>query len=230
MVQPVMKEKSTRHCLLMRTIRTVATRARFLASLRETPNVSLACVNAGISRNAAYDWRRVDEKFATAWEEALSVAIGYLEEEARRRAVEGVYRVRYHKDGQVLEEWREYSDTLLLRMLAAEAAERLVAAIFDVQPVVSLDQRTDQRAVSLPRLQPPRLVLRHQGRVAHDVGEHDCGQPSARALRLHAGPSRPIGASRRSCAALQYTPVHAVEWRLGTPSSGIGHGLRRAGS
>ncbi len=104
----------------MRTIRTVARRARFLASLRKTPNVSLACVNAGISRNAAYDWRRVDEKFATAWEEALSVAIGYLEEEARRRAVEGVYRVRYHKDGQVLEEWREYSDTLLLRLLAAQ--------------------------------------------------------------------------------------------------------------
>ena len=73
--------------LLMRTIRTVATRARFLASLRETPNVSLACVNAGISRVAAYAWRDDDEKFAAAWEDALSVAVGYLEEEARRRAV-----------------------------------------------------------------------------------------------------------------------------------------------
>ncbi len=105
--------------LLMRTIRTAATRARFLASLRETPNVSLACVNAGISRNVAYTWRKEDAKFAVAWEEALSVGVGYLEEEARRRAVEGVQRVRFHKDGAVAEAWTEYSDTLLLRMLAA---------------------------------------------------------------------------------------------------------------
>ncbi len=93
--------------------------ARFLASLRKIPNVSLACVNAGISRVAAYAWRDDDEKFAAAWEDALSVAVGYLEEEARRRAVEGVQRVRFHKDGAVAEAWTEYSDTLLLRLLAA---------------------------------------------------------------------------------------------------------------
>ncbi len=54
-------------------------RARFLASLRETPNVSLAGVNAGIARNAAYEWREDDAKFAVAWEDALSVAVGYLD-------------------------------------------------------------------------------------------------------------------------------------------------------
>ncbi len=71
--------------------------------------------------------------------------------------------------------------------------------------VVPLDQRPDQRPVPLPHAQPLRLALRHQGRVAHDVGEHDRSQPSARALRLHPVLPRPIGASRRSRAALQPT-------------------------
>ncbi len=51
--------------------------------------------------------------------------------------------------------------------------ERLVTPRLDRLPVIRLDQRAHQCAMPLPSPQPLILALCHQGRVAHDVGEHD---------------------------------------------------------
>jgi hypothetical protein len=73
----------------MRTIRTSATRQVFLRTLSECGIVSISAQAAGIGRNALYDWRRTDQQFADEWEEALLVGADVLEDEAKRRAMDG---------------------------------------------------------------------------------------------------------------------------------------------
>jgi hypothetical protein len=70
-------------------LRTSAMREIFLRVLGECGNVSASAEAAGIGRNALYDWRRDDPKFAAAWEEALVVGADALEDEAKRRAMDG---------------------------------------------------------------------------------------------------------------------------------------------
>ncbi len=62
---------------------------RFLDRLTEIGIVTDACLAAGINRNTAYVRRRADTGFATAWDDAVETAIGGMEVEARRRAIDG---------------------------------------------------------------------------------------------------------------------------------------------
>lgn len=77
----------------------------FIAALGETPNVSRACVLAGIGRRTAYEWREEDPAFAAMWDDALEAACDELEAVARARAVES-------------------SDTLLIFLLKAHRPEK----------------------------------------------------------------------------------------------------------
>jgi len=76
-----------------RTIRTDRARETFLATLRDTCNVSASARAARISRTAAYEWRGADPAFAAAWKEAEEEAIDTLEQVARDRAVDGSDRM-----------------------------------------------------------------------------------------------------------------------------------------
>ncbi|WP_199734392.1 hypothetical protein [Aquitalea palustris] len=62
----------------------------FCAALAETAQVSKACAAVGISRVTAYAWRKELPEFRDAWDHALKVGVSVLEDEAIRRAVEGV--------------------------------------------------------------------------------------------------------------------------------------------
>ncbi len=73
----------------MKTIRTDRARETFLATLRKTCNVSAACRTAGISRTAAYAWRRDETDFAVEWDDAEAEAIDELEGVAYERALSG---------------------------------------------------------------------------------------------------------------------------------------------
>ncbi len=44
----------------------------FLEQLRKTPIVQIACDKAGVSRNSIYRWRRENEQFRKAWNEAIA--------------------------------------------------------------------------------------------------------------------------------------------------------------
>lgn len=110
--------------------RGAAWRKAFLLVLARTGNVSLACAAAGTDRQNAYQLRDRDEAFAAAWKHALEEASDLLEEEAWRRAVEGIerYVVSHGKivlgpDGKPLVE-RHYSDMLLERLLRAHNPEK----------------------------------------------------------------------------------------------------------
>lgn len=110
-----------------RTDRTLL-RARevFVTSLAGGASITRSCEAAGVARSTAYEWRAADEAFAALWDEALDAGNDLLEDEARRRAVQGVEKpvvamgkVARNDDGSVLM-IREYSDTLLALMLKAK--------------------------------------------------------------------------------------------------------------
>lgn len=118
----------------------------FLASLSKLGNVRLACEASEIDRRTAYNRRGADPDFAKAWDDALDQAADLLEEEARRRAYEGVRRYKFDRgrpimvsvvgdDGLAVKDKdgnlelvpyveHEYSDTLLIFLLKGIRPEK----------------------------------------------------------------------------------------------------------
>lgn len=95
------------------SIRTPEKEAEFLAVLADTCNVSKACAHAGIGRVTVYEWRDADPDFAARWDQAKRIGADILEEEALRRAVEGVQEPVYYQ-GTLVDTVTKYSDTLLM--------------------------------------------------------------------------------------------------------------------
>ncbi len=71
----------------------------------------------------AYNWRKGDEAFATAWDEALDAGTDALEDEAVRRAHEGVEEPVFYQ-GEEVARVRKYSDNLLMFLLKGRRPER----------------------------------------------------------------------------------------------------------
>lgn len=79
-----------------------------------------AAKSAGVALRTVQRLRASDPQFEEREVEALLMARDVAEDEARRRAVDGVERIRRHtaKNGTVYEHIeRKYSDTILLRLL-----------------------------------------------------------------------------------------------------------------
>jgi len=102
----------------------------FLKALANTGSVTAAVAMAATSRTRVYELRNADPVFASSWEEAEEIAADRLEEEARRRAVEGVQeplvsagKIVRDDDGLPIA-IRRYSDTLLLALLKAHRPGR----------------------------------------------------------------------------------------------------------
>jgi hypothetical protein len=100
----------------MRTIRTPENEQTFIETLEDTCNVREACRVSEIARTAVYQWRKDDAAFAKRWEDALAIGADSLEEEAVRRAREGVDEPVFYK-GDICGAVRKYSDTLLIFLL-----------------------------------------------------------------------------------------------------------------
>lgn len=77
-------------------------RSTFLTQLQQDPNVSKAARLIDVSRDAIYKLRERDKEFAAAWDNAIEVATDYLEAEARRRAFNGVPKVRLYQGEPVM--------------------------------------------------------------------------------------------------------------------------------
>ena len=95
----------------------------FCAALAETCNVGRACAAVDIARQTAYKWREDIPGFAAAWDRAMAVGVSALEDEAHRRAFEGVDKPIVHQ-GVVMSTTKEYSDTLAIFLLKAHAPEK----------------------------------------------------------------------------------------------------------
>ena len=69
---------------------TAEKREQFLQALADSGSVTAAVATAGTSRTRVYELRKTDAAFAAAWDEAEEIAPDRLQDEARRRAIEGV--------------------------------------------------------------------------------------------------------------------------------------------
>jgi len=106
-----------------RTKRSDDRKARFLAILAEGGSVKLAAEKAKIGRRTAYEWKAADPEFAAAWEEAVEAGTDALEDEAKRRAYNGVDEPVFYQ-GEQCGLVRKYSDTLLIFLLKARRPEK----------------------------------------------------------------------------------------------------------
>ena len=101
----------------------------FLAALRATGSIRAAARRASPgskSKEGPHSTFRMalqrDAAFATAAQEAMDDALGSLEAEAMRRAVEGYQRPIYQR-GQLVGHETVYSDNMLLTLLRARAPD-----------------------------------------------------------------------------------------------------------
>jgi hypothetical protein len=104
---------------------TRAARERFLAHLGNGHTIKSSAAAAAPKvpgTKAWYRLRKTDAEFAELWDEALEEGIQQLEEEARRRAVEGV-TVPIMYRGEQVASVQEFSDTLLIFLLKAKRPE-----------------------------------------------------------------------------------------------------------
>ena len=96
----------------------------FLHFLAETGRVRHSAQLAGFKdADALYYRKRHDAAFSKAWEEAIDIAGDKFEDEAARRAVEGVDKDVYYK-GEVVGQERQYSDGLLGKLLDGAKREK----------------------------------------------------------------------------------------------------------
>ena len=103
-------------------------RPAFLEALAETGNVTEAAKLAGIAKQTAYVSYHDDAEFRKAWDIAHLAASVPLEEEARRRAVDGVDEPVFYK-GKRVATVKKYSDALLMFLLKGANPDRYVAAV-----------------------------------------------------------------------------------------------------
>ena len=148
------------------------TRARqeqFLKALAETGSVATSAALAGTSRTRVYELRKADPAFASAWEDAEEIAADRLEEEARRRAVEGVEeplvsggKLVRDDNGQPITV-RRYSDNLLLAL--AQSAPATTARKTDALSTAARYNPRPMRPPQSPRWQQQsRPVTSHQAK------------------------------------------------------------------
>ena len=105
------------------TIRTPKIDAAFLDALRDGRSVTAASIDAGISRSTAYEWRDADDEFRKAWDSAVDEGTDRLEDEAHRRARDGVAKPVF-QGGKRVGTVQEYSDTLTIFLLKARRPEK----------------------------------------------------------------------------------------------------------
>ncbi len=91
-------------------------RKAFLAALEETGSVTSAAKVVGVDRSAAYQHRASDKSFSEEWDAAVDRGADSLEDEARRRALEGVDEPVFYK-GEKVGTVKKYSDLCLIFLL-----------------------------------------------------------------------------------------------------------------
>jgi len=82
-----------------------------------------AANKCGINRSTFFKWREEDAEFAAQWKAAVDEGTDFLEDEAMRRAAEGVDRPVFQM-GECVGYTREYSDSLMAMQLKGRRPER----------------------------------------------------------------------------------------------------------
>lgn len=111
----------------------------FLAAFQETGNVRQASRGARVGRSTHYRWLSDDPAYREAVQIAKEVAADRLEDEAMRRAVDGVVKpVGWYK-GKPGGYVREYSDKLLIFLLKRLRPDKYAGRIQYPRVVPNID-------------------------------------------------------------------------------------------
>lgn len=94
-----------------------------LLSYSECLRLTDAILHAKIHRSLHYYWLKVDQDYAEAFVQARAMGAQSLEEEAIRRARDGVTRKIFYKDEHIADE-QVYSDVLLIFLLKGAMPEK----------------------------------------------------------------------------------------------------------
>jgi hypothetical protein len=86
--------------------------------LAKTASHKAASAAVGVAYCTAWKWRKRDDVFAAACDDALGRAYGELLAVARKLAIEGLVEETYDKAGNVVSRRRKYSERILLKFLA----------------------------------------------------------------------------------------------------------------
>ena len=98
-------------------------KAAFIEMLRRTGNVLGSARGGGVTQSYVYRLRKKDPVFAADWADAIDEGGGLIEEEARRRAVDGWDKPVFYRGRQV-GAIRPYSDHLLGLLLKMHRPEK----------------------------------------------------------------------------------------------------------
>jgi 5-methylcytosine-specific restriction endonuclease McrA len=116
-------------------------RLAFCAVLARGYSVDKAAQAIGISRRTAFNWKRANAEFAVDWEEAYESGSDLIEDEIKRRGVEGWDEPVFYK-GEECGAIRKFSDTLLIFQAKARRPEKY-------RENVKMDVHiTDERAIA----------------------------------------------------------------------------------
>ncbi len=97
---------------------------KFFDLLSELGNISKACQMVPVTRTTVYKYRLENEEFAAKWKAAEILAGDALEDEAWRRAKDGIQRPLSFKGELTGDVVTEYSDTLLIFLLKGNKQEK----------------------------------------------------------------------------------------------------------
>lgn len=75
-----------------------------------------AALAAGVTPRTVQRRRKIDAEFAAEERDRMELVKDAVESEITRRAIEGVTRKRYDRNGKLISEETEYSDMLLMRL------------------------------------------------------------------------------------------------------------------
>lgn len=96
---------------------------RFLEGYLETSTVKGGALVAGVNRCTVYKWLKTCTVFAAEFESVKEDVVDDLEQEARRRAYEGIDKPIYHQ-GIRVDVIKEYSDVLLIFLLKGNRPDK----------------------------------------------------------------------------------------------------------
>jgi len=155
--------------------------ALFLGELAKGRSVQGACDVAGFGRTTVYERRANDAAFAASWDAAYEAGSDVLEDEMRRRALDGVEKGIYHQGVRIATE-RQYSDTMLIFALKARRPEKYRER-FEVKNTDDTADLTDKQLQARilgvigrdARLVEALIAALQSGAISAEQGEADAG-------------------------------------------------------
>lgn len=127
MSQPKSLQKSNNINEVIRKARqprlTTQTKNKIVKTIAETGDEATACATYNVGAASFRLALEKDHSFAERVSNAKRLYLAELEQEAKRRAVNGVTRKKYYQGEEIGEE-QEYSDKLMVELLRAAAPEK----------------------------------------------------------------------------------------------------------